>query len=344
MGSRAHHCGWPVLCVSLVLGHAAHALDPSGTAVAVVQSTSASGPGGSRTLTETNSVYTGDRIATGGIGLAQILFRDNTRLVVAPNSSIVIDRFVYAGNSASAGDVSMKLAKGVFRFMSGTAPSSTYSIQTPTATIGVRGTQFDVAVGGRQATAVLVFNGAVRVCNRASGRCAEVNRSCGAVVASADGSLSLPEAGPQRASLIRASFPLAVAGGQSPLRSDFRVSTAGCDGTRSAQQDREQVTTIAARRAAPDPPAPEKPDKPDKPGKHHGHHGKHGHHGHSKHGDGPSHGHDRGHGEHGSPSGKSGKAGADGGETDSHSSGKGRGGRDGDRSGRNGGGRSGGRR
>ena len=71
---------------------------PSGQALAVVQSTSASGPGGKRVLAATKPVFSGDRITTGKSGEVQIRFEDNTRLVVGPNSSVLIDKFVFNPN------------------------------------------------------------------------------------------------------------------------------------------------------------------------------------------------------------------------------------------------------
>src|SRR5919108_5616076 len=88
-------------CAAFILTfqiQSASAIDPSGTTVAVIQATSATGPGGSRTLEPQRPVYSGDRINTAESGEAQIYFRDQTRLVVGPNSSLVIDKFVFAGD------------------------------------------------------------------------------------------------------------------------------------------------------------------------------------------------------------------------------------------------------
>ena len=67
---------------------------PSGTAVDVVPLARADGAAGFRVLIDQGSVYSGDKIVTGPVGQAQILFRDNTKLVVGPNSSMTIDAFV----------------------------------------------------------------------------------------------------------------------------------------------------------------------------------------------------------------------------------------------------------
>lgn len=208
----------------LTLSVTAHALTPSGQAVAVIQATSASGPGGSRTLAASKPVYSGDRINTGGSGEAQIVFADNTRLVVGPNSSIVIDKYVY--NPGSGAQVSMQLAKGAFRFISGSGSKRDFRITTPSATLGIRGTAFDVAVGGRIGTGLLVFDGSVRMCSRRNSQCTIVNRGCNAAVVTNDGNIGSPNTRADRAAMIRASFPLVP--GQRQLRSEFRVDTRSC--------------------------------------------------------------------------------------------------------------------
>jgi hypothetical protein len=201
------------------------ALSPSGETLAVVQATTASGPGGTRTLARAKPIFSGDRIVTGGSGEAQIRFADNTRLVVGANSSIVIDKFLFNPDRSVAG-VAMTMTRGAFRFMSGKGPKKAYQLTTPYATLGIRGTRFDVAVDKQLGTAVAVFDGAVRLCNRRSGTCTTVNRGCGVAIASPGGSLSAPASRAAKASLIRSAFPLIAR--QKSLRSDFRVSTAGC--------------------------------------------------------------------------------------------------------------------
>ena len=111
---------------------------PSGVVLAVVQITEANGETGKRTLTLEAPVYSGDHIVTNAVGQAQVRFRDNTKLVIGPNSMMVIDAFVF-DNSDSARKISINAVRGAFRFITGKSPKDAYSIITPTATIGVRG-------------------------------------------------------------------------------------------------------------------------------------------------------------------------------------------------------------
>jgi hypothetical protein len=112
--------------------------DPSGTVIAVVQQSEADGTTGRRTLMQEAAVFSGDKIITGPQGEAQVMFRDQTKLVVGPNSVMVIDAFVFSDQD-TARQISINAVKGAFRFITGNSPQDAYTITTPTSTIGVRG-------------------------------------------------------------------------------------------------------------------------------------------------------------------------------------------------------------
>ena len=111
---------------------------PDGIVVAVVQQAHIDAKTGKTVLMPANPIYSGDRITTDQIGNAQIKFRDDTKLVVGPNSALVIDAFVF-NKDDTARQVSISALKGAFRFISGKSPKDVYRITTPTATIGIRG-------------------------------------------------------------------------------------------------------------------------------------------------------------------------------------------------------------
>ena len=111
---------------------------PDGIVIAVVQRTIIDATTGRRVLVQSSPVYSGDRITTDTVGNTQIKFRDDTKLVVGPNSTLVIDAFVFNSND-TARQVSISALKGAFRFISGKSPKDVYRITTPTATIGIRG-------------------------------------------------------------------------------------------------------------------------------------------------------------------------------------------------------------
>lgn len=136
-----------------------------GEALGVVDSATASGAVGSRPLTAGTAVYLGDVIATDGQGEAQLLFSDGTRMVVGPNSQMVLDEFVFRG-AASENKFAVRALGGAFRFITGDGPSEAYEIRTPSGTMGVRGTKFDFAVTPDE-TSVLLYDGSTILCGGA---------------------------------------------------------------------------------------------------------------------------------------------------------------------------------
>lgn len=211
---------------------------PSGVAIAVIQSSEADGETGRRMLAAEAPVFSGDRIITGPDGEAQIRFRDNTRLVVGPNSLMTIDAFVF-DDSGAASDFSVDAARGAFRFITGQGPKGAYSILTPTAVIGVRGTEFDVNVEAETGiTRVANFTGTTRICRRGNEiadpndperhlpRCVETSNPCGVSVVRPE--RAIHEYRDQRDRNRELAWYFRYVRDQSGLLSDFRVSTERC--------------------------------------------------------------------------------------------------------------------
>ena len=121
------------------------AADPVGQAAGIRQNVTLTRDGQEGSLQTGQTVFLGDVITTGATGRAQLLFRDETRIVVGPNSQLVVERVLF-DSSNSATDFTVGAVEGAFRFFSGKSNKSAYSIQTPNATMGIRGTQFDFTV------------------------------------------------------------------------------------------------------------------------------------------------------------------------------------------------------
>ncbi len=87
-----------------------------------------------------------ERIVSTNGGGGQVLFLDQTSLTIAPNSEVVLDRYVY-DPATDSGEMTVTVLKGAMRFVGGriskTAPAT---IRTPTATIGIRGGMGNVNV------------------------------------------------------------------------------------------------------------------------------------------------------------------------------------------------------
>ena len=117
-----------------------------------------------RTIKVSDGVFEREIIETDSNSSTQFLFLDETILTIGPESRLVLDEMVYNAN-ASKGKVIITAAKGLFTFVSGSLVSESYLIRTPTSTIGVRGTKFDLFVSRNGSSTVILRSGAVDVKN-----------------------------------------------------------------------------------------------------------------------------------------------------------------------------------
>ena len=163
--------------LGLVVCSATAALaEPSGQAFGVDPEAEARAAGQTRTLVVGGDVFIGDRVVTGGAGQVQILFSDNTKLVVGPNSALLIEDYLLR-DDGSAGKFAVNALSGSFRFVTGRAPKDRYIINTPTGTIGVRGTAFELYVVANWVY-VLMQNGATINCPADGSDCMILDDQC----------------------------------------------------------------------------------------------------------------------------------------------------------------------
>jgi hypothetical protein len=121
-------------------------------------------------LVEGSKVYSDDVIVTDLSGIGQIEFVDKTKLAVGPGSTLTLDRFIY-DPKRNRTDIVIGLGQGTFRFITGVGTHRGYEITTPAATIGVRGTAFDVAIDADGEMAVAMIDGSVEVCSTRTRAC-----------------------------------------------------------------------------------------------------------------------------------------------------------------------------
>jgi hypothetical protein len=85
-------------------------------------------------------VYEGDVVATGTDGRVGINFTDGTSFNLSSNARMALNEFVYDPNGKSNSTL-FNLTKGTFTFVAGkVAKTGDMKIDTPVATMGVRGT------------------------------------------------------------------------------------------------------------------------------------------------------------------------------------------------------------
>jgi hypothetical protein len=102
-------------------------------------------------------IKTNDKVETKN-GKVKIVFKDNTNVTVTESSSLVIDDFVYDPKSG-AGKLGLKAAAGTVRYVSGSIAKDpkNVKINTPTAAIAVRGTDFVMAVSETGASMIMLM-------------------------------------------------------------------------------------------------------------------------------------------------------------------------------------------
>ena len=114
-----------------------------GTALQVKHGNSVS-PGSLKT-----SISSNDTVITGSNTTTGIKFVDDTKVKITSNSRLVIDDFVFDPKQSDAGKLAMRVALGTVQYASGQIAKNNHqnvAIKTPTATIGVRGTDFAMTV------------------------------------------------------------------------------------------------------------------------------------------------------------------------------------------------------
>jgi hypothetical protein len=169
-----HYASATVVLLTTATSSALAAMSPIGEAKKVVPSASNIGESGNLTLSVGSTVFQDDLVNTGPLGRAGLQFLDATQLEVGPNSSAKLDRFVFNPDK-SASEASISLAKGVFRFVSGghNRPN-TYTITTPHATLGIRGTIIRLTITSFR-TDIVVEEGFVDACSKQGGGCRELS-------------------------------------------------------------------------------------------------------------------------------------------------------------------------
>jgi len=95
-------------------------------------------------------IWENDTLRTGPDGSIGVIFNDDTSLSLGPESALVVDRFLFAPRQGKFSIV-LRMLKGTAAYLSGLisklAPESAH-FETPTASIGIRGTKFVVRVEG----------------------------------------------------------------------------------------------------------------------------------------------------------------------------------------------------
>ena len=110
-------------------------------------------------------VYQGDVVQTGADGRVGVTFTDGTAFNLSSNARMVLNEFVYDPNSKSNSTL-FSLSKGTFTFIAGkVAKTGDMKIDTPVATMGIRGTtpHIEISDNGTVAFSTLIEEGKNKV-------------------------------------------------------------------------------------------------------------------------------------------------------------------------------------
>lgn len=109
-----------------------------------------------RILQKQSVIYLGDMLVTDPTSQAQIVFTDNTLMTFREDTKFYVKEYSYnpkAKKGGSVGKYVMSLIQGGFRTITGIIAKSNppdYQVNTPVATIGVRGTDYAVYISNGQ--------------------------------------------------------------------------------------------------------------------------------------------------------------------------------------------------
>ncbi len=108
--------------------------------------------GTSRKLSLASPLFEGDVISSGADGKAGLVMQDNTRLVLPPQSRLKITEYRYIAARANEGSAAIDLLKGGMRVVTGLLGKlnrENVKFRAASATIGIRGTAFDMVCASK---------------------------------------------------------------------------------------------------------------------------------------------------------------------------------------------------
>lgn len=116
-----------------------------------------------RTLTRRSPIYVKDTIETTENSTGEVVFSDNSIVALRSDTQLRIDDYQFGKNvEPSKVKYIATLVKGGFRTLTGLIPkenSKNYQVNTPVATIGVRGTEYAVSLGKNNSLDIMYFKG-----------------------------------------------------------------------------------------------------------------------------------------------------------------------------------------
>lgn len=132
----------------VMMASGALALEWAGTVKAAKGTTTVERDGKLIPLLLGDKVYSGDKLISGKTSRIAVTLRDDTLISLGADSKITLNKFAYDA-STQEGNLLVSVLRGVTAMVSGLvakANPNAMQVTTPTATAGIRGTEFIVEV------------------------------------------------------------------------------------------------------------------------------------------------------------------------------------------------------
>ncbi|MBA3014512.1 MAG: FecR family protein [Proteobacteria bacterium] len=177
----------------------AFAVSPDSAAIATVvavrgQVTATTPHGVVRTLVIKGPVFEEDILRTGKQGRIQLLFRDASIISLASDTEMILAEYHW-DQEAKTGKMKTRVKEGTFRVMGGALTKfvpQNFTTETPTATIGIRGSMYAGTVRGNSLSVVFQGGKGIDITN-AAGTVAITTPGFGSQVSSTDQPPSPPK-------------------------------------------------------------------------------------------------------------------------------------------------------
>jgi len=125
-----------------------------------------------RQLVTGAALYPGETIETGPAAKGVLIFRDDSRVTLGANTQLKVDSFVFDAQNPKEGSFLVSLVRGSLRALTGVIGKSNnrnVKFNTPTATIGIRGTGLDLDCGATASCNFFTWLGSIEVAQTGPG-------------------------------------------------------------------------------------------------------------------------------------------------------------------------------
>ncbi len=150
---------------------------PAGQIILFKGGALATNQGASRNLTQGGAIYVGDKILTGGKTRVKLRMIDDTEITLGDDTVFVVSEYRFDAANRK-GQAVLGVLKGFFRAVTGglsKLQNQPFKVETPLATIGIRGTDFWGEQHTDQLRVALIGGSAIIISNEA-GR-VEINQT-----------------------------------------------------------------------------------------------------------------------------------------------------------------------